>query len=475
MKLKQYPKYKDSNLPWAEQVPNHWDIFKVKHRFKLVKIPSTEGNPTVLSLTQKGIKIRDISKNEGQLAQSYSGYNTIKPGDICFNPMDLQSGAAARSQYHGVISNAYYTVRPYDENKINTKFYGEYFNIHFSLKIFYPFGKGVGRPKGSGGRWTLSKEDFMGFKFICPPKEEQDKIAQFLSFKFSQINKFIRNKRRLIQLLKEQKQAIINQAITRGINLDAKMKPSGIDWLGNIPGRWECFKVKRLVRFSPSKSEVGNQIDMENIAIFLPMETISVDGKINCEQKQKIKDMWSGFTYFKRNDVVMAKITPCFENGKGAYLSELETDFGFGTTELIVMRPSKSIMGEFLYFFTMTSKFRKDGEEMMTGAAGQKRVPTDFVKNYIIALPPVNEQEKIIEFIKIKSTELDRVIEKTKSEIKLIQEYRTRLISDVVTGKVDVRDLKVEDVTDGEITDDLDSSEDDQEPGDSVEEVLDEE
>jgi len=102
-------------------------------------------------------------------------------------------------------------------------------------------------------------------------------------------------------------------------------------------------------------------------------------------------------------------------------------------------------------------------------------VPTDFVKNYIIALPSVKEQEKIIEFIKIKSAELDRVIEKTKSEIDLIQEYRTRLISDVVTGKVDVRDIEVEDATDEEITDDLDSSEDEQELDDSVEEVLDEE
>jgi len=482
MRLRQYPKYKDSESQWIGEIPEHWDVRPLR---AMLKERSEKNNPVkteqILSLSiAHGVTLyfeegRGGNKAKGDL----TAYMVAYPNDIVLNSMNVVVGAVGLSKYKGAISPVYYALYPRSKES-NIYYYEKIFkNKNFQSYLFI-YGKGILVKKSGSGkmntiRMKISMNDLKGTPLPFPPIEEQEKIVKFLNWKSSKIQKFIRNKRRLIQLLKEQKQAIINQAVTMGINPDAKMKPSGIDWLGNIPGEWECFKVKRLVRFSPSKSEVGNQIDMENIAVFLPMETISIDGKINCEQKQKIKDMWSGFTYFKRNDVVMAKITPCFENGKGAYLAELETDFGFGTTELIVMRPSKNIMGEFLYYFTMTSKFRKDGEEVMTGAAGQKRVPTDFVKNYIIALPSVKEQEKIIEFIKIKSAELDRVIEKTKSEIDLIQEYRTRLISDVVTGKVDVRDIEVEDATDEEITDDLDSSEDEQELDDSVEEVLDEE
>lgn len=471
MKLKQYPEYKKLNLPWIDRLPSEWDVLRAKCLFKQIDARSETGEEELLSVSERqGVTPRKNVNVTMFKAESYKGYKLCWPGDLVINSLWAWMQGLGFSKHHGIISTAYGVYRIKNSYKVQYKYFDYLFRSAAYLWELRVRSKGIWR-----SRYQLTDDAFLTMPVIIPTEDEQKQIVKYLDSKSTQIAKFIRNKRRLIQLLKEQKQAIINQAVTRGLDSDIKMKPSGIDWLGNIPEHWECFKVKRLAKFSPSKSELGNQIDMENISVFLPMETISVDGKINCEQKQKIKDMWSGFTYFKRNDVVMAKITPCFENGKGAYLAELETDFGFGTTELIVMRSSKSIMGEFLYYFTMTSKFRKDGEEVMTGAAGQKRVPTDFVKNYTIALPLVKEQEKIVEFIKIKSAELDRVIEKTKSEITLIQEYRTRLISDVVTGKVDVREIKVEDVSNEEITDDLDSSEDEKELDDSVEEVLDEE
>ena len=472
MKLKSYPKYKDAGLPWIDQIPEHWNVLPNRAVFE-ERNTRGMGREELLSVTIKRGVLRqkeliESSSKKDSSNEDKSKYKLVLEGDLPYNKMRMWQGAVGVSRYRGIVSPAYIILKPRDNA------YSDYY--HYLLrapeyvKESYRYSYGI-----CDDQLSLRFKDFKVIKSIVPPIEEQKIIVHYLKSKEKKIVKFIRNKRRLIQLLEEQKQAIINQAVTRGINPDVKLKPSGIDWIGDIPEHWECLKLKRLVRFSPSKSELGAQIDMESVAIFLPMESISVDGKITCEHKQKISDMWNGFTYFKRNDVVVAKITPCFENGKGAYLDQLETDFGFGTTELIVMRPSESILGEFLYYFTMMSKFRKDGEEVMTGAAGQKRVPIDFVKNYIIALPPLKEQEKIINFIEIKNLELDRVIEKTKSEIILIQEYRTRLISDVVTGKVDVRDIKVEDVTDKGTIDNLGLSEDEQELGDSVEEVLDEE
>ena len=265
------------------------------------------------------------------------------------------------------------------------------------------------------------------------------------------VQRFIRNKRRLIELLKEQKQNVINQAVTRGLDPKVNFKPSGVEWIGDIPGHWDATKLKRVVSFNPSKSETrANPADEEKV-VFLPMENISVNGDIDCSEKRTLTEVWNGFTYFRRGDVVVAKITPCFENGKGAYLDRLESDFGFGTTELIVLRPSKAIDGAFLRFLTSTKQFLLLGEQYMTGAAGQQRIPSDFVKNYPIGVPPIDEQLEILEHIQKKSAEIDQAIIRAQREIELMREYRTRLISDVVTGQVDVRGIEVPEVAEEEL------------------------
>ena len=336
------------------------------------------------------------------------------------------------------------------------------------------YGKGILIKKSNTGklntiRMKISPDDLKGTLLPIPPKEEQQQITRFLDWKTAQINKFIRNKRRLIALLKEQKQNIINQAVTgkcevrrvKGENgeerLEAfptsplKLRPSNVEWLGDIPEHWEVVKLKRVVSFNPSKSETrANPANNEKV-VFLPMENISVNGEVDCSEKRTLSEVWNGFTYFRRGDVVVAKITPCFENGKGAYLKGLESDFGFGTTELIVLRPAKAINGAFLRFLTSTKQFLLLGEQYMTGAAGQQRIPSDFVKNYPIGLPPINEQLEIIEYIKEKSAEIDQAITRAEREIELMREYRTRLISDVVTGQIDVRGIEVPEVGEDEL------------------------
>ena len=461
MKLKQYPKYKKSDLPWLELIPEHWHVLPNRAIFE---DRNTRGmdNDDLLSVTIKRGVIRqkelvESTSKKDSSNDDKSKYKLVMQGDLPYNKMRMWQGAVGVSKYRGIVSPAYIILKP-RENA-----YPDYFHYLLRTKEYtkesHRYSYGI-----CDDQLSLRFKDFKAIKSTLPSLDEQKTIASFLRTKEKKIIQFIRNKRRLIQLLKEQKQAIINQAVTRGINHDVKMKQSGIDWIGDIPEHWKCFKLKRLVRFGPSKSELGDQVDMKDIVDFLPMESISVGGKINCEQKHKVADLWNGFTYFKRNDVIMAKITPCFENGKGAYLDKLESDFGFGTTELIVMRPLKSIRGDFLYYLTMTSQFRKDGREFMTGAAGQKRVPVDFVKNYVVGLPPlIDEQTQIVNYINKKHMEIESIIEKTIREIELIQEYRTRLISDVVTGKVDVRNIKVVDIDREDMEDYLPSTDESEE------------
>jgi type I restriction enzyme, S subunit len=282
---------------------------------------------------------------------------------------------------------------------------------------------------------------------IIPPKEEQDHIVCHLDSKLAKINKYIKNKKKLIELLKEQKQAIINKAVTKGLDLNTKMKPSEVEWLGDIPEGWEVIKLKRVSKVNPSLNSYLNKYTSNNKVVFLPMEKISEYGDINDSELRPISEVKNGLTGFAKNDVIIAKITPCFENGKGACLDDMQTNIGFGTTELIVLRPNNKItIPKFLYLITRTSCFRNLGEEVMTGSAGQKRVPVQFVSNFAIGLPDIKDQKDIVIYIETKETAINRAIERINKEIDLISEYRTSLISNVVTGKVDVRNIEVEDV-----------------------------
>jgi type I restriction enzyme S subunit len=280
-----------------------------------------------------------------------------------------------------------------------------------------------------------------GMFIPLPSLPEQRTIAAFLDHKCALIDTFIQKKTRLIELLKEQKQAIINRAVTKGLDPEVPMKPSGVDWLGDIPAHWEVKKLKYVAEVNPGKKKLA----FFSSAVFLPMEKVGEDGTYDCSIHGKVGDLQSGYTYFEKGDVIVAKITPCFENGKGAYLKDLETEVGFGSTEFHVLRPNiKEVMPEYFHFILRSEKFRSLGEYHMVGSAGQKRVPTSFVSNFAIGLPSIEEQRAVMEFIKKESSFIDETITQIERELLLVQEYKTTLIAEAVTGKIDVRDWQAE-------------------------------
>jgi restriction endonuclease S subunit len=198
------------------------------------------------------------------------------------------------------------------------------------------------------------------------------------------------------------------------------------------------------------------------------MESVSEWGVVDTGLEEKFATVQSGLTYMRNGDVSIAKITPCFENGKGAALAGLPYGFAFGSTEFHVLRPTHRVSSDFLYFVTRMPKFRELGELNMKGSAGQKRVPSDFVKNFEFGLPPIEEQEQIVAHLRQALVGCDKAIDKVRSEIDLIRQYRTRLVADVVTGQLDVRHVELpeleeqlEDILDeAALQDDLDASED---------------
>lgn len=211
-----------------------------------------------------------------------------------------------------------------------------------------------------------------------------------------------------------------------------RTRPSGVEWLGDIPDHWNVARMRFHVRMNPSKQEVSGMAPDTEVS-FLPMEAVGDDGSLSLDQFRRIGDVLNGYTYFAEGDVAFAKITPCFENGKGALMSGLREGFGFGTTELTVLRVRDSARPRFVWWLTKSHPFRKLGEASMYGAGGQKRVPDDFAADFNPAWPPLVEQDAIAAFLDRETAKIDALVAEQRTLIEKLREKRTSLIFNAVT------------------------------------------
>lgn len=212
-----------------------------------------------------------------------------------------------------------------------------------------------------------------------------------------------------------------------------KYKASGVEWLGDVPEGWDMKRLRFVASLNPSKLEIAS-LDRATAVSFLPMEAVGDDGTLILDKEKTIAELETGYTYFRNGDVTIAKITPCYENGKGALMCGLTNGIGFGTTELIVARPiDLQITGNFLHYLFISPVFRRVGVSHMYGAGGQKRVPDDFVRNFATAIPPLNEQTAIAEFLDQETAKIDELVAEQRRLMELLKEKRQAVISHAVT------------------------------------------
>lgn len=217
-------------------------------------------------------------------------------------------------------------------------------------------------------------------------------------------------------------------------------RESAVDWNVRAPTHWTDTRLRFVAEFNPSKSEVAARDRREEVS-FIPMDAVGDDGTIRLDQTRKVGDVETGYTYFADGDVTFAKITPCFENGKGAVMRGLQGGVGFGTTELTVARPTAGNSAEFLHWLFTSPPFRKLGEGSMYGAGGQKRVPDDFARDFRLALPSVAEQSAIAAFLNRETGKIDALVEAQRRLIELLKEKRQAVISHAVTKGLDPTSL----------------------------------
>ena len=207
-------------------------------------------------------------------------------------------------------------------------------------------------------------------------------------------------------------------------------------YLQEIPDTWHPIRLRFVIHSNPVKSEISS-LPSDTLVSFVPMEAVSENGVMSLEKEKNLEDVYSGYTYFRNDDVVIAKITPCFENGKGAIASQLTNGLGFGTTEFHVLRTIEGTDQHWLFYLTKTDTFRRFGESEMYGAGGQKRVPDSFIKNFVVGFPLFQEQKQIVNFLDYKTAQLDRLIEKKKQLIEKLNEKRIAVITQAVTKGLD--------------------------------------
>jgi len=286
---------------------------------------------------------------------------------------------------------------------------------------------------------SIDVELFSKYAVMVPPIEEQNDIVFFLDRQTAKLDQLVEKKQRLIDLLREKRQALITQAVTKGLDPNVPMKDSRIEWLGEVPAHWTVSRLKPFIILNPSKQEIS-KFSLDTEVTFVPMEAVNESGIVDCSRIKMISECVTGYTYFRDGDVLLAKITPCFENGKAALVNGLNNGIGFGSTEFHVLRANSNIDRHYLAYIVQSDPFRKLGEASMIGAAGQKRVPESFILNFKQAYPPIDEQVEIAKFLDREISNIDKIINKLNQQITTIQEYRQALITAAVTGQIDVRE-----------------------------------
>ncbi|MGG0821398.1 restriction endonuclease subunit S [Paenibacillus turicensis] len=429
--LRPYESYIDTGMDWLEVIPAHWEKISLRGITELSnKRYGLRNDLELLSVYREFGVVRKNSRDDNHNVESVdlSNYKYVDKGYLVLNKMKMWQGSLGISKYEGIVSPAYIVCKI--KGNINFKY------LHLLLRspkyktIYNRISYGV-----RVGQWDMRYDDFKKINLFIPPKLEQDQIVKYLDHQLVKINKFIKAKKKLIAVLKEQKQVIINEAVTKGLDSNVKMKPSGIEWFGNVPEHWECFRVKNIVR-NVSLNTANNNglqyIGLENVESW---SSRLINLKENFQFESQAKLFMCGDILFGKLRPYLAKvITTCFD--------------GVCSGEFLVLRTNKDINPMYIEHILKSKKII-DIISSSTYGAKMPRVEWSFIGNLKIYLPTqISEQNGIVDYLSNISTSFDNSIVKIKKEIELIQEYKNSLISDVVTGKVDVRNIVIDEAKD---------------------------
>ena len=426
MNIAAYPKYagyKASGVEWIGDVPADWRVEPGRQCLYENKDKNTGmRESTVLSLSYGRVIVKDEDKLTGLVPESFETYQIVQPGDIIIRGTDLQNDITSLrtglAQDKGIITSAYINLRPKAE--IDPVFLHYLLHSYDVKKVFYALGSGL--------RQNLSFDDFKYLRLPTPSPEEQRAIAGFLDEKCAKIDEAVRIKEEQIKLLRERRQILIQNAVTRGLNPDAPMKDSGIDWIGQIPAHWEVRRFKYL--FEQSRLPVRNGDGVV---------TSFRDGQVTLRSNRRLEGfteaiLEGGYQGIRKGQLVLNSMD-AFEGAIGVSDSD-----GRCTPEYVICNPSVPNLSQYYFAYLLREMALARYIQVICNAVRQRavRIRYNNLAHRFMVMPPHSEQLEIVAFIESTKTKIGNAISIKEDQIATLKEYKTSLINAAVIGKIKV-------------------------------------
>ena len=416
-----YPQYCDSGLPWAPKIPTHWQVLRNGRLFAHRVQTGFPDLPILEVSLRTGVRVRDMQNmKRKQVMSQKEKYKRAVKGDIAYNMMRMWQGACGPAPVDGLVSPAYVVVQPFPET--NSAYYSYLFRTDAYMLEVNKFSRGI-----VADRNRLYWQDFKRMPSLVPPRSEQDQIVACLRSQDIRLARYVKAKREIIRQITDLKLCIIDRAITQGTESSIRLKPTDIEWLGDAPGHWQVKRLKFLATNLASQTNIKAPDE-----IYLALEHIdSWTGVVR--PVTGYVEFASTVKRFAVDDVLFGKLRP--------YLAKVTraVKAGVCVSELLVLRPCASCILPSYLEQLLRSKRVIDHVNSSTAGAKMPRAEWSFIGNIRVPVPPISEQKAILALIARETDDLDLGIARATQEIGLVREYRDRLISDVVTGQIDVR------------------------------------
>ena len=437
---KAYREYKDSGVESVGDIPSAWEMVRTKNIFSIKKRIAGKLGYDVLSITQKGVKKKDIESGEGQLSMDYSKYQLVFVGDFAMNHMDLLTGYVDISSFEGVTSPDYRVFSIENTKDYVPKYYLYLLQNGYKQKLFFHLGQGSAHL----GRWRLPTEAFNEILYPKPNRFEQESIAAFLDHETAKIDTLIEEQKTLIRLLQEKRQAVISHAVTKGLNPDAPMKDSGVEWLGEVPEHWEVTHLKYLVQ-DKAGIQMGpfggmlKDLEYKDTGFKLYGQENTISGDFSKGKRWLTRERYYELSNYNLEDGDIV-LTRKGSLGNARLIKNLTTPGVIDSDTIRVRVNPNKLNGVFLSLLTHEAHYIAEQIQRTRRGSVLPGLNSETIANLKFLTPPLEEQGKLVAEIQKITAFYDHSLAECLSKSKLLQERRTALISAAVTGKIDVRD-----------------------------------
>ncbi|HDF7637442.1 TPA: restriction endonuclease subunit S [Vibrio parahaemolyticus] len=434
-RYKAYPEYKDSGVEWVGDIPASWTVKPTFSVFDPSVKKNIEGQEsTVLSLSYGNIVERDVDTNFGLLPESFNTYQIVRDGDLILRLTDLQNDKKSLRvglvKQTGIITSAYLKLR--SNQSIDSRFAHRLLHSYDTTKVFYGMGGGL--------RQSMKFEDFRRLPILVPPLEEQQKIANFLDHETAKIDTLITKQEKLIELLKEKRQAVISHAVTKGLNPQAPMKDSGVEWLGEVPEHWKVSKLKFESSVVDCRNKTPEYFDDGEYFVVrttnVKNQNLNFNGALYTNEKNF--KVWTQRGVPPVGSILFTREAPTGE------VCRVPDNLKF----CMGQRMMNFIANDELYSDYLFDYLISDCLERYIGSVSHgstvSHLRVEQVENIPVLVPPLNEITNIHNEISKLKKKYDGLEAKALATIDLIKERKTALISAAVTGKIDVRHFVAE-------------------------------